>query len=81
MNFQENYAGLSNDELPIIAASRADLVPEATLAIDSEMTRRGLSYQHAHAKRRDVARQEIKEARRGRPSPKGNKYFVTQIRG
>lgn len=81
MNFQENYVGLSDDELLMIAASRVDLVPEAARAMDSEMARRGLSYQDEHAKKRDVARQEIKEARRGRPSPKGTKYFVAQIRG
>jgi hypothetical protein len=81
VNFRENYVGLSDDELLIIAASRVDLVPEAARAMDSEMARRCLSYQDAHAKKRDVARQKIKEARRGRPSPKGTKYFVAQIRG
>jgi hypothetical protein len=81
VNFQEHYAGLSDDELLMVAASRADLVQDAALAMDLEIGRRGLSYQDAHAKKRQVARQEIKEARRGRPSPKGSKYFVAQIRG
>ena len=44
MNFQANYAGLNDDELLAIAASRADLVQEAAFAMDSEMARRGLSW-------------------------------------
>lgn len=81
VNFPENYSPLTDDELLMVAANRADLVREAALAMDSEMRRRGLSYQEAQAKERQVARQEIKEARRRRPSPKGTKYFVAQIRG
>lgn len=81
MDFQENYARLSDDELLMIAASRGDLVQEAVLALDSEMARRGLSYQEARAKKREVARLEIKEARRHHPSPKGTKYFVARING
>jgi hypothetical protein len=81
MNFQETYAAISNDELLLIASSRTDLVQEAALAMDSEMARRGLSIQDAQAKKRDLARLEIKEARKRRSSPKGNKYFVAQIRG
>ncbi len=65
----------------MVAASRADLVQEAALVMDSEMARRGLSYQDAHAKKRQVARLEIKEARKRRPPSKGTKYFVAQIRG
>jgi len=81
VNFQENYAGLGDDELLLIAASRADLVPEAALAMDSELARRGLSYQEACAKKREVARLEIKEARRHDPSRKGSKYFVVRANG
>jgi hypothetical protein len=81
VNFQEHYAGLSDDELLMVAASRADLVQEAALAMDSEMGRRGLSYEDAHAKKRQVAQLEIEEESRRHPSPKGNKYFVGQIRG
>jgi hypothetical protein len=81
MSFQENYAGLSDEELLMIAASRADLVQEAAVAMDSEMARRGLSYQEARAKKREVARLESKEARRHRPSPKGTKYFVARMNG
>jgi hypothetical protein len=81
MSFQENYARLSDDELIMIAASRADLMQEAALALDSEMARRGLSYQEARAKKREIARLEIKEARSHRPSPKGTKYFVAKMNG
>jgi len=81
VNFHENYAGLSDDELLMIAASRADLVPEAVLALDSEMARRGLSYQEARAKKREVARLEVKEARSHHPSRKGSKYFVAKANG
>jgi hypothetical protein len=61
LSFQENYASLSDDELLTIAASRADLIQEAALALDSEMARRRLSYQEARARKREIARQEIKE--------------------
>ena len=81
MNFPQNYAGLSDDELLMTAASRVDLVPEAAHALDSEMARRRLSYQEAHAKKREVARREIQEARRSRPSKKGSKYFVAKMNG
>jgi hypothetical protein len=81
VSFQENYAGLNDDELLMIAASRADLVQEAALALDSEMARRGLSYQEARAKKREAVRLEIKEARRHRRSPKGSKYFVAKVNG
>jgi hypothetical protein len=81
MNFQEDYARLNDDELLMIAASRADLVQEATLAMDSEMAKRGLSYQEARAKKREVARLEFKELRRRRPSPWVRKYFVARMNG
>jgi hypothetical protein len=81
VNFQENYAGMSDDELLMTAASRADLVPEAAHVLDSEMAQRRLSYQEAHAKKRDVARLEIQEARRHRSSRKGSKYFVAKANG
>jgi hypothetical protein len=81
MDYRENYSRLSDDELLMIAASRTDLVQEAALALDSEMARRGLSYQEARAKKREVARLEIKETRRHRPSPKGTKYFIARMNG
>lgn len=70
-----------NDELLAIAASRGDLVQEATLAMDSEMARRGLSYQEARARKREIARLEIKELWRHRPPPEGTKYFVARMNG
>jgi len=81
VNFQENYAGMSDDELLMTAASRADLVPEAARELDSEMAHRRLSYQEAHAKKREVARLEIKEARKHGSSKKGSKYFVGKANG
>lgn len=76
MTFEEQYAGLSNEELLMIAASHTDLVQEATLALDSEMTRRGLSYQQARAKKRAVARLEYKEDTR---HSKASKYFLRNL--
>jgi hypothetical protein len=81
VNFQENYAGMSDDELLMTASSRADLVPEAAHALDSEMARRRLGYEEAHAKKREVTRLEIQEARRYRPSRKASKYFVARANG
>jgi len=49
--------------------------------MDSEMARRRLSYQEAHAKKRDVFRQEIKEARKHRSSKKPSTYFVAKANG
>lgn len=72
---------MSDDELLMTAASRADLVPEAAHVLDSEMARRRLSYQEAHAKKRDVARLEIQEVRRQRSSRKASKYFVAKANG
>jgi len=81
VNFSENYALLTDDELLMVAANRADLMQEAAFAMDSELARRGLTYRDARAKKRDFARLEIKEARKRRASPKGTKYFVAQVRG
>lgn len=72
---------MSDDELLMTAASRADLVAEAAHELDSEMAPRQLRYQEAHAKRRDVARLEIKEARKHRSSKNGSKYFVAKANG
>jgi hypothetical protein len=81
VNFQENYAGLNDDELLMVAARRDDLVPEAALALDSEMARRGLGHQEARAKKREIARLEIKEAKRHHPSKRLSKYFVSNVNG
>jgi len=76
MSFTEHYAGLSNDELLVIAANHTDLVQEATVALDSEMARRGLSYQQARAKKRQVARLEYKEdTKHSKPS----KYLLRNL--
>jgi hypothetical protein len=81
VNFQENYAGLSDGELLMIAADRVDLTKEAALALDSEMARRGLTYQDARAKKREITRLEIAELRKHQPSRKGSKYFVAKANG
>jgi hypothetical protein len=54
LSFQEHYASLSDDELLAIAASRADLIQEATVALDSEMARRRLSYKKRERERGEI---------------------------
>lgn len=81
MNFQQHYAGLTDEELLTIAADRTDLVQDAAVAIDSELARRGLSYQDACSKKREVARLEYKETRRYRRQRKSSKYFVARMNG
>jgi hypothetical protein len=81
MDFQENYAAISDEELLVIAAGRSDLVQEAAAAMDSEMARRGLSYREARAKHREVTRQEYRETTRHRRPPKASKYFVARMNG
>jgi hypothetical protein len=78
-NFQEQYSGLSDDELLMVAASRSQLTDDASLAMDSEMARRGLSYEQAHAKEREVARLTAKEEREHHRKPIRSKYFVSSI--
>jgi hypothetical protein len=45
--FTANYAHLSDDELLSLWADRNTLVPEAAIALDSELQRRGLNKQNA----------------------------------
>ncbi len=45
--FTTNYAHLSDDELLSLWADRNTLVPEAVLALDGALQRRGLNKQHA----------------------------------
>jgi len=45
--FTTNYAHLSDDELLCLWADRNTLVPEALMALDSELQRRGLNRQNA----------------------------------
>jgi len=77
-NFQQNYSALSDEELLMIAASRAQLEDEAALAMDSEMARRGLTYERAHTEKRQVARLTAMENRKHHPKPKDTKYFVAK---
>jgi hypothetical protein len=78
-SFQERYARLSDEELLHIAGDRKDLREEAVLALDVEMARRGLTHQHARAKKRDELRMEIQEARAHHPKRNKSKYFVAQM--
>ena len=45
--FAANYAHLGDDELLCLWADRDTLVPDATVALDSELQRRGLNKQNA----------------------------------
>jgi hypothetical protein len=45
--FTANYAKLGNDELLCLWAERNTLVPEATMALDNELQRRGLNKENA----------------------------------
>lgn len=45
--FTANYAHLGDDELLCLWADRNTLVPDAAIALDSELQRRGLNKQHA----------------------------------
>lgn len=78
-SFHERYLSLSDEELLHIAGDRKDLLPEAAAALDGEMARRGLTLEHARAKKRDELRFDVKEARARNPKRKKSKYFVTKI--
>jgi hypothetical protein len=45
--FAANYAHFGDDELLCLWADRNTLVPEAVIALDSELQRRGLKKQNA----------------------------------
>jgi hypothetical protein len=77
-SFHERYASLSDDDLLRIAGSRRDLLKEAAVTLDDEMTRRGLTYEQARARKREHFRLDIEEARAYRKRKK-SKYFVTQM--
>jgi hypothetical protein len=72
--FSEHYASLGDGELLHIAGDRKDLREEAAVALDAEMARRGLTRQHARAKKRQDLRLDIAEARAHRSKHK-SKYF------
>jgi hypothetical protein len=77
-DFQQNYEALSDEELLMIAASRAQLEDGAARAMDSEMARRGLTYEQAQAKKGQVARLTARENRERHTKSKDTKYFVAQ---
>ena len=78
-SFDERYASLSDEELLHIAGDRKDLLPQAALALDTEMARRNLTQEHTRAKRRDELRFDIKELRAHSPKRKKSKYFVARM--
>src|SRR5580698_3846438 len=78
-SFDERYASLSDEELLHIAGDRRDLLPEAGAALDIEMARRGLTHEHARAKKRDELRLDIEEVPSHNPKRKKSKYLVTQM--
>jgi hypothetical protein len=79
MNFQEQYASLSDEELLHLASDRGDLREIAAFALDTELARRGLTQKQVRTKKRDELRQEIQEARAHKPKRKKSKYLLTQI--
>lgn len=78
-SFHDRYASLSDEELLHIAGDRRDLQPDAAVALDGEMARRGLTYQQARAKKRDELRFDIEEARAHNPRRRKSKYFVAKL--
>jgi hypothetical protein len=78
--YQERYASLTDDELLHIAGDRPALCDEAISALDSEMSKRGLTHEQVRVKGRDERRFEAKNARARRPKPKPSKYFVAKLR-
>jgi hypothetical protein len=81
MNFQEEYARLRDEDLLQIASDRHHLLPEAAMTMDSELARRGLTYETARAQKKQAARREYREFRRHRPAPKITKYLVPRANG
>lgn len=55
------------------------MLSEAAAALDGEMAQRGLTLEHARAKKRDKLRFDIKEARAHSPKRKKSKYFVDHM--
>lgn len=78
-SFHERYASLTDGELLHIAGDRRDLLPEAAVALDAEMARRGLTHEQVRAKKRDELRFDIKEARVHNPKRRKSKYFVAHM--
>jgi hypothetical protein len=78
-SFQERYAGLSDEELLHIAGDRRDLLEQAAVALDSEMARRGLTFEQARAQKREHRRHEFEEMSAHIAKRNKSKYFVAQI--
>src|SRR5215468_11580383 len=72
--FAANYTHFGDDELLCLWAERNTLVPEAVMALDSELQRRGLKRQNATRvkKRRDML------AAREENGPLGNQVAVAK---
>jgi hypothetical protein len=77
-SFQEYFASLGDDELLHIAGDRKHMREEAVLALDTEMSRRGLTRQQVLSKRRDELRWDLKDAKRRQPNRIVSKYLVPQ---
>ncbi|MDR3764048.1 MAG: hypothetical protein P4M01_08145 [Acidobacteriota bacterium] len=78
MNFQEQYAKLSDEELLHIAGDRRDLLEEARFALGGEMAQRGLTLEQAHRQKRHIERMTAFEDAKHHPQPKDTKYFVAR---
>jgi hypothetical protein len=78
-SFHERYASLSDAELLHIAGDRRDLLEEAAVALDAEMTRRGLTHKQARARKRENLRLDIEELRAHRRKLSQSKYLAAQM--
>lgn len=70
---------LSDDELLHVAGDRRDLMEQAAIALDSEMARRGLTYEQARGNKRAHLRREFAEARAQTSKRNRSKYFVARL--
>jgi hypothetical protein len=78
--FQEYYASLDDDELLHIAGDRKHLREEAVLALDSEMSLRGLTRQQVLRKRKEEIRRDIEDLRPRQPKGFISKYLDAKIK-
>jgi len=74
-NFQDEYAGLSDQELLIIAGDKVDLLEEAALALDSEIKKRGLTYAQAKQLNTETELSESLDSNLSKPN-NNSKYFA-----
>jgi large-conductance mechanosensitive channel len=76
--FAANYARFGDDELLCLWADRNTLVPEATMALDSELQRRGLKKQNATGVKKRLDMPADREEKGPRDdTPKG---FLEEVR-